>query len=288
MKKVKLYLTLASTLLMAACSGIGLFVVNFPTYFKHDKMIRNVSFGPDSWQKLDIYQPPRTVTPSGDVIVFYYGGRWETGSRSDYTFVGSTLARLGYVVIIPDYRKYPQVKFPVFVQDAAKALAWVYEHAAAYGGHKGRIHIAGHSAGAHIAALLAVDDRYLKTEGLTRSQVIRDFVGISGPYSFTPEDRDLVDMFGPPDRYPQMQATTFIDGTQPPMLLLWGADDKDVGQFNMNRLAAAVKAKGGCVETKIYPATDHVDTVAALSWVGSGKITVAQDMTEFFKKGCLN
>lgn len=269
-------------LMSAGCSGIGVFTANLPTHFDDITVSQNIPFGAEPWQKLDIYSPPHGAEKPYDVVVFYYGGRWETGSKNDYRFVGSTLAKRGYIVVIADYRKYPDVRFPVFVKDAAKSLSWVSDHIASYNGNPHRIHLTGHSAGAHIAALLAVDARYLQAEGKDRSKLIHDFAGLAGPYSFTPDEKDLIDMFRPPENYPQMQATTFIDGKQPPMLLLWGDKDQFVGKINMDKMVDAIHKKGGVVKAKIYPDIDHIWLIASLSWLGKAESPVTNDLVKFF------
>lgn len=272
--------------LIAGCTKIGLEVANLPAHYGTATVIRDVLYSSESWAKADIYIPRDAYLKPRDVVVFYYGGRWESGKKEDYGFVGAALARNNIITVIPDYRKYPDVRFPDFVNDAAKALAWTSDHIGEYGGAANRIHVAGHSAGAHIGALLATDEHYLKALGKSRS-VIQDFVGLAGPYSFTPEDKDLIDIFGPPNRYPQMQVTTFVDGKQPPMLLLWGGDDTSVKQYNMDRLAASIHKKGGCVQTKIYPGVDHVWILGGLTWFGDDNIPVLKDMVRFFRNnGC--
>ena len=276
-----------ATLLLAACTQLNFAVVNLPAKFSDVQVMRNVAFGPAGWEKLDIYTPANAPTNGTlPVVVFYYGGRWEEGAKGDYAFVGSVLAKQGFVVVIPDYRKYPDVKFPVFVQDAAKSLAWTSDHIGRYGGNADDIHVSGHSAGAHIASLLTVDARYLQREGKDRNKVIRDFTGLAGPYDFTPDEPDLKDMFGPPSQYAQMKATTFVDGRQPPMFLLWGDKDQYVGKQNIDRLAGAVRTHGGCVKTAIYPGIDHVWLLASLSWLGKPN-SVLQDWTGFMRhNGC--
>ena len=88
-------------------------------------------------------------------MVFFYGGSWTTGRRGLYRFVGAALAERGIVTVLPDYRLYPQVKFPLFVDDGALAVAWVQKHAHEFGGDPHRIVLMGHSAGGHEAAFLA-------------------------------------------------------------------------------------------------------------------------------------
>lgn len=269
---------------LTACTKTGLAILNFPSNQQVD-IVRDISFGSEEWQKLDMYLPKKPWTKAPDVVVFFYGGRWEGGQRQDYKFIGEAFAKRGFIIVIPDYRKYPQVKFPAFVEDAALSFAWVYRHAEKYGGNKDRIHLSGHSAGAHIASLLASNLRYLKKEGLERS-VIYDFAGLAGPYSFTPDEADLIDMFGPPSKFPDMQATSFIDGKQPPMLLLHGADDKTVGIFNLEKMISAISVKGGCVESKIYPGLSHISILTnASSLLGKDGKPVFDDMAAFFNRG---
>ena len=267
---------------MSACTGAAFKVVNLPVSFDKGQMLEGIVYSADEDQRLDIYRPKNIAASAKlPVIVFFYGGRWSGGSRSDYRFVAARLVERGYVVVIPDYRKYPNVKFPAFVEDGAAALGWVHREIARYGGDGDRLYLLGHSAGAHIAALLATDEHYLKARSVPPTSV-RAFAGLAGPYAFTPDEPDLIDMFGPPSRYPQMQATTFIDGHEPPMLLLHGADDTTVGRFNYERLAARIREKGGTAETKLYPGIDHIGIMSAFSWVGKNDAPVVQDVTSFF------
>lgn len=283
MKKITRMFSFVALLLTTACAQAGLFAANAPASFGNVKIINDVAFGSQSWEKADIYVPSNSGSNQHDVVVFYYGGRWETGKKEDYRFVGSALAKKGFIVVIPDYRKYPQVKFPGFVEDAAKATSWAYDHIAEYGGRTDRINIAGHSAGAHIAALLVADPRYLNALGKKRDDVIHSFVGLAGPYDFTPSEDDLRDMFGPPENYPNMQVPTFITGKEPPMLLLYGDADEVVGRFNLDNLQRKIKDKGGAVRSIIYPGVDHVWIIGSLTWFGQSKAPVLQDIVDFLK-----
>jgi len=274
----------------SACAEISLFGANFPTQFDNVKVVSDVPFGGLDDQKLDIYVPPTPFQKPADVIVFFYGGRWEYGDRDAYRFVAVAFAKQGFIVVVPDYRKYPEVRFPVFIQDGAKAVAWVYNNIASYGGNPSRIHLAGHSAGAHIAALIVANPAYLKAEGLDRSKVVYDFAGLAGPYAFTPDEDDLRAIFGPPGEYPQMQVPTFIDGKQPPMLLMEGDADTAVNMSNLDELHDAIKQRGGCVQKIIYPGVTHVSIVGALSWYNPDDIPVLNDVTTYFRmdhhQGC--
>ena len=257
-------------------------VANLPTHFASMTVVPDRTYGPEPSQKLDIYLPAHPQEQPIDVIVFLHGGRWTYGAKEQYRFVGTTFAKRGFVVVIPDYRKYPAVRFPVFVEDGAKALAWVSGHIAEFHGNPARIHVVGHSSGAHIGALLAADSHYLAKEERERSYTIYDFAGLAGPYAFTPDEPDLIDMFGPPENYPNMQVTTFIDGTQPPMLLLYGDNDTAVKPANLQKLEQRITQRGGCVRSRIYHGVDHTELVGALSWWNVKKVPVVHDIMTFF------
>lgn len=281
MKYLRITALMILTLFTAGCAKLGVWAANAPSAFGNYEVSRDIAYGSESAQMLDVYRPEKGG--NHDVIVFFYGGRWETGSRKDYRFVAEAFTSRGYVVVIPDYRHYPEVKFPGFVDDAAHAVAWVSNNIAAYGGNPARIHLAGHSAGAHIAALVTADARYLKKYDKSANKTVRSFAGLAGPYDFVPAEPDVQDIFGPPANYPNMQATTFIDGREPPMLLLWGQDDKVVGIENLQKLEARIKARKGRVQTILYPGVDHIWIAGALSWLGKTRAPVAADMDAFFK-----
>ncbi len=270
-------------LILAGCTQVGVGVANLPAKFSDTEIIKDVSYGDKEIQKLDIYVPSEAKNKKLPVIVFFYGGRWTDGSKGMYAFVGEAFAKNNYVTVIADYSKYPNVKFPTFVEDGAKAIAWVHDNIGDYGGNPDALHVSGHSSGAHIAALVTADERYLKAEGKNTS-IIKAFAGLAGPYDFVPDAPDLKDMFGPPPNYPQMTVTTFIEGKEPPMLLLWGDKDEAVWQRNIDLLEARIKEKNGIVEAKIYPDIDHVDIVASLTWFYRSKAPVLKDVVDFFEK----
>ncbi|MGC4096233.1 MAG: alpha/beta hydrolase [Nitrospira sp.] len=267
---------------LCGCTRAAFMAANLPTYFDNITVVHDLAYGPDSSQALDIYASTDLNNKQVEVIIFLYGGRWTHGTKDDYRFVGVTLAKQGYLVVIPDYRKYPSVRFPRFVQDSAKALAWVSDHIAEFHGDPERIHVLGHSAGAHIGALLTADPHYLADEGKDRSRAIYDFIGLAGPYAFTPDEPDLEDMFGPPQNYPYMQVTTFIDGAQSPMLLLYGDEDRTVKFANLQKLEQRIMRQGGCVRSRIYSKVNHTDLVGALSRWNLQKIPIMDDMRKFF------
>ena len=236
-------------------------------------------------QKLDVYRP-RHAAPNARVVIFFYGGEWQAGEKNDYRFAGEALTSQGFIAVLPNYRLYPEVTFPAFVQDGALAFRWVHDHIADFGGDPKHIYLMGHSAGAYIAALLTLDGHYLKDVGLQRLD-ISGTAGIAGPYDFQPfpEDRAIFNM-KPRDVTPdaKTQPVNFVDGHAPPMLLMQGMVDETVNPFNAFELATLIKRAGGEARVVWYPNRSHAWTVAALAWEFRWLAPVLHDAAEFFRE----
>jgi acetyl esterase/lipase len=243
------------------------------------------AYGSDSRQQLDVYVP--NVTPASPVplVVFWHGGRWSSGDKTDYRFVGSALAELGVATVIPNYRHYPQVKLAGFMEDAARAACWAAAHAADFGADPGRLYLMGHSAGAHMAALLSLDPRYFAALGADPPR-IAGVIGLSGPYDFLPlREADVQDMFGPPELYELSQPIYFAHRGAPPMLLIHGSKDTLVSPWNSRNLAAALEMLGVRVTLRLYAERGHGGTVAALSVPGRRRGATLADIAEFIAAG---
>jgi acetyl esterase/lipase len=226
--------------------------------------VATAAYGASAWQQLDVYAPPQAR--AAPVVLFFYGGRWRDGRRADYAFVGEALARQGIVAVVADYRRHPEVTFPTFVEDAAAALRWTRDHIAAHGGDPARLFVAGHSAGAHLAAMLATDARHLAAVGM-QPRELRGLIGLAGPYDFLPiTDPDLLPVFAPRERWPQSQPVNFVDGDEPPALLLHGDDDRSVGPHNSASLARRLHDAGVRVDHRRYPGVGHVRILSALRY----------------------
>ena len=276
--RLRLLSLFGALLSLTGCtSSVGQWAANALASLQGGYTSQTVTFGPAPADTLDIYLPKDNV--NGTTIIFFYGGRWQWNKKEDFRFIGATLARRGYITVIPEYSHYPAVRFPTFVEDGAVATAWVMDNIGQYGGRTDNIHIMGHSSGAHIGALVVADDHYLRAFGKD-AHSIRSFVGLAGPYAFTPDTDDLIDMFGPPENYPRMQATTFIDGHESSMLLLYGERDDSVKPINHERLAARITEKGGRVKVITYPALDHIDIVSGFTPLGVTS-TVVDDALAF-------
>jgi acetyl esterase/lipase len=227
----------------------------------------NVAYGPGDRQRLDVYAPKAATR--APVLIFVHGGSWYRGSKDDYPFLGDAFVEKGYVTVIISYRVAPQAVFPEFVQDVALSLRWVKDNIANLGGDPDRVYLMGQSSGAHLAALVALDPRYLREVGLERN-AIRAFVGQAGPYDFQDfleTDEATQKAMGPRENWPQTQPIHFVDGGQPPMLLQHGLKDDVVNIKNPDWLSGLIHEKGGEVEVKYYPEVDHPGIVGAISRV---------------------
>ncbi|MDB5988055.1 MAG: alpha/beta hydrolase [Nevskia sp.] len=216
--------------------------------------------------KLDVYTPPHAQNAA--VVVFIAGGRWEQAStlpKEKYRFVGEALSAKGFIAMVPNYRTYPQVKFPDFVEDCAKAVVWAHANAKYYGGDPNKIVVLGHSAGAYNAAMLALNADYMKRAGGDRAW-LRGMIGLAGAYDFLPlTDPDLRDLFGPPENFETTQPILFADGSNPPMLLMAGEDDNIVNVSNTNNLYDRIKRNNGTVEKVIYPKMSTHKIISSLA-----------------------
>ena len=277
---IRTRLSILAGLIVAGCSPLGLFDTVVPKDGGVAKLGSGIAYGPDPRQRLDVYAPRRGDGTPRPVVVFFYGGSWNSGTRTGYAFVGRALAAQGFLVVIPDYRLVPQVRYPAFVEDGAAAVRWTKTHAARLGGDPARIVVMGHSAGAYIAAMLAVDDRWLRQD----KAVIRGFVGLAGPYDFAPFDVDASRAaFGDWPRPAETQPVTWAGAGDPPARLLTGADDMTVRPRNSEALAAKLRAGGVRVDLRRYPGVGHVGLLLALARPFRGRAPVLNDVAAFVR-----
>lgn len=270
---------LAVLFVLSACSGLTL--VNAVSPDRHYTLQADLKYGQHPRQQLDLAMP-EGVQPTA-LIVFFYGGGWTHGRRQDYRFVIDSFASHGLAVAIPDYRLYPEVKFPDFVEDGAAAVAWLQDHAAELGLENLPIFLMGHSAGAHIAAMLHFDEKFLRQAGADRTG-IHGFVGLAGPYDFLPFTSAVNELiFAPPADFPASQPINFVDGGEAPILLLQGEADETVWPRNSRSLASRFSAAGGQVETHYYPKLGHVRLLLALS-ATFDRVPVVETSVRFIKQ----
>ena len=264
----------------AACTPLGVFA----TFTPRDPAIltaHDQPYGPGGRQSLDVYAPRRMDT-ARPVAVFLYGGGWERGRKWDYGWVAQALAARGYVVVLPDYRLYPQVRFPEFLNDSAQAVRWAVDHAAAYGGDPSRVVLLGHSAGAYNAVMLGLAPSYLQHAGVDPARIV-GVVGIAGPYDFLPLKGHMADVFGVGDPA-ATQPVKLVRADAPPMLLVTGSADTIVDPRETASLGAALRAAGAQVEARSYPGVGHNEIMAAMSRPFRDRASVLSDTTGFMER----
>jgi acetyl esterase/lipase len=226
---------------------------------------------------IDLYRPAEARDPP--TVLFFYGGGWEEGARAMYRFVGAALASRGIACAIPDYRLFPEVRFPAFMEDAAAALAWI---AARPWVDPARLVLMGHSAGAQIATLLALDPRYRQAAGAPAPAAV---IGLAGPYDFLPlRSPVLQQIFGPAEGWPDSQPVRFVTEDAPPMLLATGARDRTVLPRNTTSLAAALRRVGARVTARVYPGLGHRALIGGFAPVLGSLLPVRRAVVRFIRR----
>lgn len=243
---------------------------------------KDISYGNDKRQMLDIYIPQQK-NDSAAVIVFFYGGSWQSGNKDDYRFAAQALSSKGYITVIADYRLYPQVHFPAFMDDAANAFKWVHSHIKEYGGNPQKLYLCGHSAGAYIAVMLTVNDSYLRAAGADRKW-IKGTIGIAGPYDFLPfTDPKIKEIFSS-EKDVFSQPINYVTSGLPPMLLVTGDEDTDVYPKNTRNMAAKLRQYNDMVKEIIYPDVAHIGIILSLADGFRGKAPLLADIDKFIKE----
>jgi acetyl esterase/lipase len=265
-----------AVLAAAGCTPLALGTLNLPARFGDHERAADVAYGGAERHRLDIYTPAAAHRPA-PVVVFFHGGHWRSGDKGRYRFAADALTALGYAVVVPNYRLWPEAGFPDFVADGAAAVAWVHAHVGDYGGDPDRLFLMGHSAGAHIAALLALDPAYLEAAGGDESW-IDGMIGLAGPYERLSED-----VFGPPSAQAAARPVNFVHPGQPPLLLLHGRDDETVPVRNSVSLATAAREAGGRTEFYVYDGIGHVGILTALAWPFRSRAPVVDEVDRFMR-----
>jgi acetyl esterase/lipase len=275
----RLALACVLAVFLGGCKDVFFAAVNSVDSPRNVGAHKAIVFDPAHALRLDAYVPGNAG--NSPIVIFFYGGSWESGKRKWYSYVGKTLAANGVVTLIPDYRKYPDVQFPEFINDAATAVRWARDHALEFGGDPSRIYVMGHSAGGQIAALVACDNRYLQRVGMS-TRDLAGMIGLAGAYSFLPFVEEEPEIFGASEasQY-DSQPINFVNTNEPPLLLLQGKDDDEVEPSNAINMAEKARALGSPVQLKLYPGTGHASIILSLARGHSSTITALDDILAF-------
>jgi acetyl esterase/lipase len=269
----------ASGLALGGCSATAALnsLVPSGTY----RLEQDIAYGLDERQRLDVYLPPQPTT-GAPLVVFFHGGNWTRGSRADYRFVGEALASAGIIAAVADYRLSPQVRWTAILEDCATASGWAWTNATRLGASAQRVHLMGHSAGAYNAAMLALDDRWLRRVGRTPRD-LRGWIGLAGPYDFLPiGDPDTKRAFGWPATPVDSQPVAHVSAGAPRSLLLAPREDHTVDPVrNTLGLAERLRRAGAFTEGELLDRVSHVTIVAALAKPLRGLAPVRDEVTRF-------
>jgi acetyl esterase/lipase len=278
-------LATTSVLLLAVCLSAcrPVDALNALTPGTGYRLDADIAYGEAERQALDVYRPTQPRASPAPVVVFFYGGSWNSGDKADYRFVGQLLASEGYVVVIPDYRLYPAVKFPMFLEDGAAALRWTQDRIAAYGGDPKRLFLMGHSAGAYNAMMLGLDRRYGVAAGFDFAN-LRGIVGLAGPYDFKFDTDLLRAVFGTAKNPADALPVTYADRPAPPVLLITGDADETVNPANSVSLERHLAAAGNRVCRRDYHGLDHIDIVLQLSSFWHADSVVREQIVDFLSE----
>ncbi|MBI1197481.1 MAG: alpha/beta hydrolase fold domain-containing protein [Phenylobacterium sp.] len=278
----RLTLAGAAAALTSACSPLSLFATLSP---KDPARLaaQGEPYGEGARRRLDVYSPPGRPT-GAPVAFFFYGGSWDSGRRQDYGWVGRAFAARGFVTVIADYRLYPEVRYPGFLEDGAAAVRWAADNAARFGGDPTRLVLSGHSAGAYNAVMLGLDGAWLDAAGVDPRHV-RAVAGLSGPYDFLPLQGEITNrVFGGTADLAATQPLAHVTPSSPPAFLATGESDDTVWPKNTVALARRLREAGVEVEERHYPGVDHVRMVLALSRPLRGRAPVLDEMTDFLRR----
>lgn len=274
---------------LAACAPVVFINALTPSFsYKKTADIAYVSGGNPRHQ-LDVYQPtdPALAVRARPVVVFFYGGAWQAGARSDYVFVAEALTQRGYVVVVPDYRVYPEVNYPKFLDDGAAAVAWASNNADRFGGDRSRIFLMGHSAGAHIAAMLALNRTFLEAQKVPGTS-LKGLIGLAGPYDFLPlTEPNVIALFATEPKLALTQPIYYVSAatakSTPPVLLLHGDNDKRVYPKNSINLARELRTVGVNVELDVLRGVSHTAIIARFTRLMRGDGKVVDRVDQFIR-----
>lgn len=240
----------------------GVRLVNALATSRDVEVVRDNRFADGRRGLLDVYRPK--AARDAPLAIFFYGGGWEAGAKADYRFAAMALARRGIVTMVPDYRVYPDVRFPDFIGDGARAVRWARRNAVEFGADPGLLFLIGHSAGAYIAAMLTLERRWLDSDSMA---ALCGTIGMSGPYDFLPlRSPTLKRIFAPAGGDLQTsQPIAFARSDAAPMLLMSGMADKTVSPDNSRKLAARIRTLGGQADTRFYRRANHTTIIGAFS-----------------------
>lgn len=225
------------------------------------RCVLDIPYGPDYWQKLDVWLPPDAAGRDLPVLVFMHGGGWTRGYKEWCGFMAPALAARGIILVSVSYRLIPHVAFPVPVQDCIAALKWVADNIAAHGGSTERIFAGGHSAGGQLAALLALHGDWLEAAGV-RGDIVRAVFCLSATFNRRMVDPEVAPNHVPPEPFEAVAPESplaLVDRARVPFYIAWGGNEHERLERTGRQMVAALEKRGVPVTSHVYPGYDHFD-----------------------------
>lgn len=264
-------------------------------YAEYQYIVKNIAYGSQPRQKLDVYQPDPASSNRTDlgypVLVYVYGGSWNSGDKELYAPVAQRLLPEGILVVVPDYRIYPEGKYREQTDDVAAALAWVLENIRDYGGDPARVVLGGQSAGAHLSALALLDEQWLAKYGHTSAEVC-GYYGISGVYDINAQmDFEhsnggtapiMTAVMEGPDNFTAASPAAYVRSGLPPMLLIHGDADETVPISVSENFQAKLESAGARSEFVTYEGAGHAGLL--FDALASDPARLVTDLSKFARE----
>lgn len=252
-------------LALAACSPLK--ALDALTPDEGYRLVADVAYGDHPRMRFDLYLPTEDRMSDAPPVLFFHGGSWRRGDKEGYRFIGQAFASRGVPIAVANYRVYPDVRYPTFAEDAALAAKRLLAIAPAHGLPQ-RFVAMGHSAGAHTAAALALEPRYLEGAGVDPSRRA-GLISISGPVYIDPQEYDTTrPVFAPVADDPKRgRPALYASADDPPAYIIHGAEDGTVYPINSEKLAERLREAGVAAELTLRADEGHVGPLLALSHV---------------------
>lgn len=217
---------------------------------------KNLQYGSEKRQELDIYEPAE-IDDDTEIVLFIYGGGWESGDKGIHKFIGRAWARHNFIVILPNYRLAPEATYPDQLRDIVRSIKWLQDN---YEEFSDKFYLAGHSAGAHLASLTGFSDRWLAEAQLGSANIL-GFILLAGVYQFYPFEKadPRVRSFLGDERYwEEAQPFNIVDKSTSPVFLAHGENDSEVLAAQTVQLSERLEELNVEHETLLEEGVGHI------------------------------
>lgn len=237
-------------------------------------------------KQLNVFSPKKAENLP--VMIFLYGGSWESGKKEIYDFLGSRMARREVVTVIVDYPLSPEFQIEDMVKTAAQAVLWTKNNIEEYGGNPEQIFVSGHSAGAHLAAVLATNNEYFEEIGIVnpiKGGILIDPAGLDMNWflsDYPKEGKKYIKTFTEDTTvWKEYSPIYFLEDQKIPLLILEGEKTYPSIEVSIDRFLEKAKEENVEVDYQLYPHKKHIPMITQFFWTGS---KAYDDVLGFIKK----